>query len=322
MDTTIVCCIESGPLEHQTVRLVESLRRWGGAFGANPVMAVTPRAGPALLRSTHATLDRFGVEHLRFRAHERYLWQHYMNKPLAILAVAERVSTPILAWFDSDMIVVRPPMELVLGADEDFVACARDRGIGSTGPEDSNDVYWGHVCRVAGIDLDRLPWLHTQEEGEKIRLYWNSGLFAFRRSSGMAEDYLKMNLELLDSRVGTVATKLQYNDQVALGLSMVRTGLRWRPLSHAHNYGVSRWHPSDPGELAQACIVHYHDSLASDFFPELVLRITASHPEVGAWLRSMGSLPRPGLGQAAIRESLRAVRSVRRHRFYRQCRWL
>ncbi len=65
-------------------------------------MAVAPRAGPALLRSTHATLDRFGVERLRFRAHERYLWQHYMNKPLAILAVAERVSTPILAWFDSD----------------------------------------------------------------------------------------------------------------------------------------------------------------------------------------------------------------------------
>lgn len=321
-DMTIVCCIESGPLEHQTARLVESLRRWGGTFARAPVLAVTPRVGPPLLRSTHDTLEKHGVEHLRVRGRTRYLWQHYMNKPLAIAAAAERVSTPLLAWFDSDIVIVDPPDELVMGAEEDFLACARDRGIGSTGPGDPNESYWSHVCGVAGIGLESMPWVRTEQEGERIRLYWNSGLFAFRVDSDFAEDYLQLNIDLLDSKVGSAKTRLQYNDQVALGLSMIRTGLRWRPLSHSHNYGVSRWHPLVREELATARVIHYHDSLAPDFFPELVGRIEATHPQAGSWLRSLGPLPRPPAVQSALRQSLRAARSLRRHTFYRQCRWI
>ena len=31
-DVTFVCCVEAGPLEAMTVRMIESLRRWGGTF--------------------------------------------------------------------------------------------------------------------------------------------------------------------------------------------------------------------------------------------------------------------------------------------------
>jgi hypothetical protein len=320
---TVVCCVESGGLEHQTVRLVESLRRWGGAYADAPVVAVTPRLGPPLLRSTRRAFDELGVDHVRSRTRAPYLWQHYVNKPLAIATAAERASTPLLAWFDSDIIVVGEPTELAMADDEDFLACARDRGIiGSTGPDDPKDAFWAHACAVAGLDLDNLPWVRTEQEGERIRLYWNSGLFVFRRDSGLADDYLRLNIDLLDSRVGTVSNRLQYNDQVALGLSMLRCGLRWRALGHSHNYGVSKWHPYLAQGVERARIIHYHDSLSPEFYPDFVDQVGRHHADTAAWLSERGPLPRPGAPYVAVSEGLRAVRSVRRRRFYRQCRWI
>lgn len=40
---TFVCCVELGSLEAQTVRMIESLRRWGGQFANATVFAVTLR---------------------------------------------------------------------------------------------------------------------------------------------------------------------------------------------------------------------------------------------------------------------------------------
>lgn len=41
-DITVVCCVEAGPLELMTVRMVESLRRFGGRFSRMDVFAVRP----------------------------------------------------------------------------------------------------------------------------------------------------------------------------------------------------------------------------------------------------------------------------------------
>ena len=63
MKTTFVCCVESGWLETQTIRLVESLRKFGGTFSQEPVIAVTPRFGPPLSKRTHAQFRELGVTH-------------------------------------------------------------------------------------------------------------------------------------------------------------------------------------------------------------------------------------------------------------------
>src|SRR5205085_1505515 len=62
---SFICCVESGPLEDQTVRMVESLRRWGGRLAEAPVVAVTPRFGPPLARTTRRALDRLSARHVR-----------------------------------------------------------------------------------------------------------------------------------------------------------------------------------------------------------------------------------------------------------------
>ena len=40
-DITFICCVESGFLESQTVLMIESLRRYGGAYKDLPIIAMT-----------------------------------------------------------------------------------------------------------------------------------------------------------------------------------------------------------------------------------------------------------------------------------------
>src|SRR3954453_10661309 len=108
---TIVCCIESGPLEGMTLRLAESLRRWGGAFAQCPVVAVTPRFGPPLGRATRRGLKQLGVEHWRLTARNQHAWFGFLNKPAAIEAVEERARTPLLAWLAGDILHGPGPTE-------------------------------------------------------------------------------------------------------------------------------------------------------------------------------------------------------------------
>ena len=67
-DIAVVCCVEAGPLELMTVRMVESLRRFGGRFSRMDVFAVTPRFGASLLRSTLRAFQALDVRYLRFPA--------------------------------------------------------------------------------------------------------------------------------------------------------------------------------------------------------------------------------------------------------------
>lgn len=55
---TFVCIVESGWVEAQAIRMVESLRQWGGQFANAPVLAVTPRLGLPLARKTHKAFDK------------------------------------------------------------------------------------------------------------------------------------------------------------------------------------------------------------------------------------------------------------------------
>ncbi|MGG6294360.1 hypothetical protein ACQ4M4_08055 [Leptolyngbya sp. AN02str] len=290
LNISFVCCIESGWLEEQTIRMVESLRRWGGRMANAPVYAVTPRFGPPLSSRTHQELERLNVTHLRFQAANKYAWKSFLNKHYALAAVEEICNTDFVAWLDSDLLIVDEPTELFLQDDEDFAACAPDKNIGTSGPEDPFNEYWTVVCRELGMDLEDLPWVETHREGARIRLYWNSGVFVYRRSTGFAKPHLEMTVRLMDSHIASKHAGV-YFTQHTLGLAMVKMGLRWRPLSHSHNYGlgsktVALW--NHPDALKAAKILHYHDAMWPNFWNQLLDALQPTQPEVAAWLESLG----------------------------------
>lgn len=315
----VVACIEAGELEQKTIRMVESLRRFGGRFANLEVVAVKPRFGPRLAAETRTALDDLGVRHLRTRPDTSYVWQHYINKALAVQAAEREVDAEQILWIDSDMIFLREPNDLELTPDLDFVASAPDTGlIGSHGADDPQDAYWSRCAGLIGREVDELPWLSTGD-GHRIRFYWNSGLYVYRRSTGFGGEFTADFERSLDDRIARSHDQVHHTDQVVLGLTVLRLGLRWRAIPDTNNFPVLSFLPEnfDPVKVEPVDVLHYHDSMAPDLWPSLLRTLEPAHPGVHDWLAELGPIEDPASrGARAFREGLRIKRGLSRRLYY------
>ncbi len=310
-----VCCVEAGPLESGALRVIESLRRWGGALADAPVYAVTPRPGPSLLPATVDRLDRLDAVHVTSTPRHRQRWHHYFNKYVALTEAECRSDAGVVVFLDSDLLVVGEPTELALADDVDFAAVAPDKNVGTSGPGDANEDLWRRLCEVVGVDIDELPWLQTHLDRELVRFYFNSGLFAYRPRSGLREAWRQAMEAAIWARDPLLAEQVWWVDQTVLGLAVAKLGCEWSQLPYGYNYGVASYidNVDDAQGLADAVIVHYHDALCPEHWPSLRERLAATHPEVVAWLDDE---PVPDVALAGRRSAearfYRAVRSGRR----------
>lgn len=276
--------------------MIESLRRWGGSFAKAPVFAVTPRHGPNLSSDTLNKFDRLEVRYIRRAPKTRYPWFRFYNKPLVLAIVEEIADTEAICWLDSDILVVAEPEALRLGDTEDFTACTSDiKEMGTSGIGDAFEPLWRANCQVLGIDIEKLPWLVTEHDGVRIRLYWNGGILVYRRLTGFGRHYLKACTQLMDARnrPATVEFSIGINEMSAIGLSMHLMGLKWRALPFSHDYSMgsrihSRWYREE--QLRSACIVHYHDAMWPWFWDTFIQCFQSTHPPVAEWLEGLGPL--------------------------------
>jgi hypothetical protein len=293
---TFVCCVESGGLEAQTVRMVKSLRLHGGRFADAPVVAVTPRFGPPLSKNTVETFRSLNVIYIRRPRNNPCPWFKFLNKPLALVQAEEIISSEAICFLDSDLLIVKEPDQLCLLPTEDFLAFpVETKEMGTSGPGDPYEPLWQEFCRVVGIGIDDLPWVNTAETNERVRLYFNSGVFVYRRSSGFGKSYLDICLQLLNSRISTRAEGYGegLREMIGLGFSVVKLGLRWRALPYSHNYVMTSmthdaWYKEEL--LREAKIVHYHDAMWPRFYPVFQKCMRSTHPEVEGWLSPLGPL--------------------------------
>jgi hypothetical protein len=292
-DITFVCCVESGSLEEPTLRLVKSLRLYGGRFAQAAVVAVTPRWGLPLSRQTLQGFEQLQVEHLSLRSNAWYTWNNFMNKPLALLAIDERVNTEAIGWLDSDMVFVGEPDGLTLADNESFLACTPD-AIGATqGKNDPLEPYWQAIANALDMDLEQIPWVTTEEEQVRVRYYFNAGLFVYRRETAFAKRFLDHCIQILDARLSSKLCGFFFTDQIALGLTAAKLGLPWRSLPYSHNYALcSQIYPQwyDPQKLRDAKIIHYHDGMWNPFWDTFLHCMQDAHPQVADWLRTQGAL--------------------------------
>lgn len=284
---TFATGVEAGAIETMAVRLVQSLRKWGGRLADAPFVAVRPRRGPPLKRSTLRQLADLGVTFVNARPTHGKSWFVWMNKPTTLLAAEAVATTDTLAWLDADMLVLEEPAALALPTDVDFAACAADRNAGTADPADPYHGYWQAVANALGLTVEQLPWVVTERERARIRLYFNAGLFAYRRSTGFAQAFMDDCQRTLNARIKSSRQGIVLTDQVVLGLTAVRLGLRWQPLPIAYNFAVGRkLHAAklyDPANLASVRILHYHDGMWPSFYPQLLADLRGHRPAVADW---------------------------------------
>ncbi len=323
---SFVCCVESGVLEGLTVRMIESLRRWGGAFADAPVFAVTPRLGPGLSGATLQGFKRLGVRYLNQPFKTPYSWFSFYNKPLSLVAAEAVADTETIAWLDSDVLIVGEPEALRLEKGVDFAACASEKEMGTSGDGDAFEPLWRANCDALGIDIESLPWVVSEPDGLRIRLYWNGGIFVYRRSTDFGRAYLNTCTELMEARNRLSAPdySIGINEMSAIGLSMHRMGLKWRTLPYSHNHSVnwrshSRLYRED--EFRAARVIHHHDSMLPGFWNVFLECMQSTQPQVAAWLSGLGPLRNEAsYGDRLWGRALRTFRSRKKRFYIESCR--
>ncbi len=312
---TFTCCVEYGTLEEGTIRFAESLRKFGGEFADCQVIAVTPRRGAPLRPETLKRFRELGVQYLKIAPPNRYSWMSYVNKYFALREAEKHARGDLMVWMDSDVIVLGPPTELLLAPDEDFAACQRDKNIGSRGPDDEWEKYWNKVCSDVGLKTDDLPWVETTADHERIRLYWNAGIFVYRPSAKLLDAWYDAMDKVLDKTDSSNLNDLFWTDQVCLSLVAVLKKLRFRHLNGALNYGIAT-HFKDhltPDGLRTAKLLHYHDSMKAANWTWFLDQMGEPQPQVRGWLETLGPVAEPtNFGGKVIRDAYKAVRQVRR----------
>jgi hypothetical protein len=317
----VVACIEAGELEPKTIRMVESLRLFGGRFADAEVVAVTPRLGPPLARATGRRLAELGARHVTVRPRTNYVWHHYMNKAQAVMAVEEELEGDQLLWIDSDIIFLREPNDLELPPAVDFAASAPDTGlIGSHGADDPHDAFWARCARLIGRNVDELPWLATGD-GHRIRFYWNAGLYVYRRSTSFGREFVADFERAMVKGVARNHAQVHGMDQVILGLTVLRLGLDWRAIPDTSNFPVLSFLPEnfDPDKVRPVDVLHYHDSMSPQLWSALLETLEEPHPSVHDWLARLGPIEDPASRPARLaREALRIKRGLDRRVYYRK----
>jgi|SRR5262245_1646287 len=323
---TFVTCIESGPLETQVLRLVESLRRFGGAYADCPVWAIKPRFGPPVSRHTRSEFDRLRVGYRHTTRTDPHGWYAYINKTRALMLAEEQGDTDFVGWLDADLLVTGEPSELLPGPEEDITACSSDNCGGTTGPEDRCEPFWREACAAVGVDIEQLPWVTTHREGDRIRLYWNSGVFVFRRGTGLAAEHDRCTRRLLDVNLGSAVTGVFFTEQFGLCLAAAKLNLRRRQLPHSHNYEMGsaihdQWYREE--KLRAARIVHFHDCMWPAFWPTFLDCLKATHPAVATWLEPLGPLRNQApIAYRAVTKFLKKRRSRGEAQFKAACRFV
>jgi hypothetical protein len=316
-DLTIVCCVEFGRLEEQTVLMVRSLRTFGGALSQVPVLAVIGRPGAPLRNGTLAEFKRLGVRVVHAGAGDNPArWLNYANK-IAAVVVAERVAkTSQIAWFDSDMFVLREPSGIILRDDEALAAQCHHYPPAATEGDSTHDDYWKRVCELFDLDFSTVPWVESQGSLPRHKLNFTSGLFTWRRRSAFAGDYLAAVRRVLAARLAQSTGEFFTVDQVVLTPVVVGRQLRWRNLAREdHSIVLGPFlaaGSSDVPDFSLARVLHYSNSFATPYRAKMEERLQAQAPAFFEWLQRQDFDPgKAPLWSRIITALLKAARGLR-----------
>jgi hypothetical protein len=321
---TFLMCVESGYIESQLPIAVEGIRKFGGRLANAPVLVVTPRFGPTLTRVTQRKLADLGATYVRRNLRNSWDWYVYMNKALAAALGEELATTDQILWMDTDCLIVSDPEPLLLGPGEDIACCSVDKNVGSSGPDDPYEAYWKALADHYGLAVDRLPWVETAHDRRRVRFRLHSGVYSFRRGSGVGRSFVEDMESMLASRIA-FSRKLPYpGDDVALAFSIVRRNLKWRILPMSVNYEMiptSEIYKRD--DARKAHVLHFHHALGVPDSAAWFLReLETFRPDVADWLRSRVPIDYKvgGFHRTVVRRVLRTLRSRRQLLHMESCR--
>ncbi len=191
---SFLLCIEGNGIEQQALMLCESIRRFAGRYSDSPIVAVSPRADVPISVQSRDRLAAMGVLHIDRPLNETGCPYLTINRIVAGAWAERYLATDYIAVLDSDTVFAAEPAFFCHDAGARPVDA---KGSTSVGPGDPKEAYWQHMCDIAGIAIERLPWVHTTTDHVRIRASYNGGFTVVRRACGILQKTAAVFLESL-----------------------------------------------------------------------------------------------------------------------------
>jgi hypothetical protein len=322
---TFVLCVESGWLEEQSVRLVKSIREFGGALATSPLIAVRPRVGSSISNRVKKIFIDQDVRLIEENLVTRYDWFPYYNKMLALDVAKPFIETPLVAFLDSDLVFSGEPNNLLLPDGVNFAAVPIDIKEQGTNGNDEFSAIWRRMCEILGFDFDSIPEIETAWSKQRIKLYFNSGIFISRGYESL--DTFKKSCEaLLGARITSAAEGYSEGLKEQGSLTFVAMGTRYQILDLTYNFPLgSRQLTAEFDNYQElafrgAKIFHLHDSLWPQYFDLLIEKLKPRHPALAEMLSSLGPLKINAPITSRLRNRfLQSRRELQKKRYLAKC---
>ncbi|MCI0513614.1 MBL fold metallo-hydrolase [candidate division KSB1 bacterium] len=175
--------------------LVQSIREFGGQYRNCPIYIVVDTAGVAGYR-----LNLHGLLTVPVQIDASVRGYPYAIKAFAAAAVETLVAdtTHTLLWFDPETILIQEPKLFELkkhaGVALRPVFLVNQIGLPPGAPLDA---FWRRIYQATGVDSTRVPVVETLVERQKIRAYYNCGIFAVQPRRGIFREWARVMTELL-----------------------------------------------------------------------------------------------------------------------------
>jgi hypothetical protein len=182
-----------GKSELDTLLLSESIRTFGGSLANNPIWVLVPDKLGQLSERTQKKLSQLDAEILTFEVEPEFLKFPFAAK-IEAGAYVEHQSlgeTERLVFMDRDTLVLQEPNEFLITMDQALgYRPVHHKLIGSTWNAPLDD-FWQLVYEVCEVpDENIFPMVtHT---GERIRPYFNAGMFIVRPERGLLAQWLEV----------------------------------------------------------------------------------------------------------------------------------
>lgn len=288
---SIICAIEAGRLEAQTLLMLTTLKRFAGSLGASRIVAFQGRSGEEVSAATRKKLAALNVEYVYRPEFNRAPWFNYTNKIAAVRFAQEEFDTRWRIWLDSDIIFLDEPSfsEEQTLENTDFQARFEFLSPAMTQTDDTFASYWSQVCEICDVQIEDIGFYDLDLPVQRMKPYFNSGVFFWRAETDFAEIYSRNFYRLLDAKIMPRGIGPWFADQVSLTPTIYKLNLRWRMLSPADHLMIftnSLENRLFLDILPRANLVHYSKSRNAPYRATLDPLLLARRPELEEVLRA------------------------------------
>ncbi len=165
--------------------LVESIRTFGGSLAQNPIWILIPENTSPHSPTIREKLDALNVSYIPFKL-DSNLAQFFFASELSALAFGESIAlkeTELLAWLDSNTLVLKEPTAFLLPKSKMLAYRPVHHTLIGSRYSEPLDPFWTQIYKSCNVVGNQIFPMSTHVDATRIRPYFNAGLLVTRPST-------------------------------------------------------------------------------------------------------------------------------------------